>query len=193
MLDASSDHPRAATGAEERAATPPAGHPDGGRPPRRPAAVLVAVLGVLVIASTVGYVLLTGGFGSTAAGADLEGRWSGTGTVAACDGVACPPEREFVLTVDCSWSSCTVPVFDESAELGGAGDRFTASGQIPPWHLRSCPGGGFVTGRWVLELHRDGQAVVGRYTEETTSGCGPVVSRTVSTSVASWDLWLSRT
>ncbi len=192
MYDARSDHPGAATGTEDPVATLPAGPGADGRPSRRPAALLVAVLGALVVAASLGYVLVTGGFGSTAPGAELEGRWSGTGTVATCDGIGCPPGREFALAVDCSWSSCTVPVFDEPAELERAGDRFTASGQIPPWHLDSCAGGGFVTGRWSLDLRLDGGTLVGRYSEETTSGCGSVVSRTVSTTEASWDVSLTR-
>ena len=189
------DRARAATAPEvERpAVSPPAVHAGAGRSSRRPAAVLMLVLGALVAVCTVGYVVLTGGFGSTAPGADLEGNWSGTGTVVSCDGVVCPPGETITLAVDCSWSACTVSVFDEPAELQGPGDRVTAAGSIPPWHLDSCTGGGFVTGRWFLDLTRDGKVLTGRYTEEVTSGCGSVVSRTVSTTETSWDVELTRT
>ena len=162
-------------------------------PVTRSAAVLVGVLAALVVALTVGHVVLTGGSGFAGSGAELEGRWSGTGTVATCDGGVCPPSEAIDLDIDCSWSGCTVSVLDEPAELVAAGDRFTATGSVPPWHLDPCTGGGFTTGRWSLDLALDGDVLTGRYTEQTTSGCGSVVSRTVSTTETSWDLELPRT
>ncbi|MGY1771197.1 hypothetical protein [Blastococcus sp. SYSU D00813] len=167
--------------------------PGPGRSPRRPAVVLVVVLGVLIVASAAAYLVVNGGFGSPAAGADLEGEWAGTGTVAACEGRICPPGEEIGLSVECSWSTCTVEVGDQRAELeAGEGDRVTAAGSVPPQHLPPCSGGGFATGRWSLELDPDGDALTGRYTEETTSSCGPVVSRSVSTTRVAWDLRVIR-
>ncbi len=177
-------------------ATSPSPGPDAGTttsgPARRLTVVLVAVLGVLLAVFAVVAYVLTGGFGSTAPGAELEGRWSGTGTVATCDGVVCPPGEEAELVVDCSRTSCTVEVLDERAEIQEAGDGFTASGSIPPWHLGSCTGGGFVTGQWSLDLTLDGDVLEGHYTEQTTSSCGPVVSRTTTTTEAALDLELTR-
>ena len=69
--------------------------PPVARSSRRPAAVLVGVFLTLAV----GYVVLTGGSGSTAPGAELEGRWSGTGTPATCDGVVCPPGEAIDLLV----------------------------------------------------------------------------------------------
>lgn len=169
----------------------PAGAARPGRSWRRPA-VLVAVLGVLIVASAAAYLVVVG-FGPPAAGADLEGEWRGTGAIATCEGRICPPGEEIGLSIECSWSTCTVEVADERAELeAGEGDRLTASGAIPPQHLPRCPGGGFVTGRWSLELDPDGDVVTGRYTEQTTSGCGPAVSPSVSTTRVAWDLRVTR-
>ncbi|MGY1813967.1 hypothetical protein [Blastococcus sp. SYSU D00820] len=161
------------------------------RPSRRPAIVLIAVLGVLIVGGVVAY-LLVFGFGSDAPGSDLEGRWTGTQTVASCEAVVCPPGEEAELVVECSWTACTVEVFDDPVELEPSGDGVSASGSVPPWALDSCVGGGFVTGRWALDLRLDGETLTGRYTEEVTSGCGPVGSRSVSVTESSWDLTLTR-
>ncbi|MGY1618135.1 hypothetical protein ACI797_15455 [Geodermatophilus sp. SYSU D00691] len=179
-------------GSRPPAEPPPAVDPGAEPSSRRRVVVLVVVLAALVAATAAGYVLTTGGFGSSAPGAELEGRWSGTGTVASCEGAYCALTEEITLEIDCSWSSCSVHVFGEPAQLQEAGNRFTAAGSIPPWELDSCAGGGLSTGRWSLDLGLDGQTLTGRYTEGTTSRCGPVVSTPVSTTETAWDFELTR-
>ena len=192
MDETRSDRAGAAPQTADPAGTPPVVRSRAGRSSGRLAVILIVVLGTLADAFAVVYVLRTGVFGSHAPGAELEGRWSGRATVATCEGLICPPSEEIALAIDCSWSSCTVLVFDEPAEIEQAGDRFTASGPIPPWHLEACTGGGFVTGRWSLDLGLEGEALVGRYAEETTSNCGPLLSRSLILTEASWDFELTR-
>ena len=157
--------------------------------------VVIAVAGYLAVGGRQNP--LTGAGASSgddgpAASSDLEGEWSGEGSVTRCAGVddsTCRGTRTVTLAIDCSGKRCEVTPF--APAYGRPPLRFTdgsyvAAGPLPPAVAPTCGGTPTSTAQWRLDLALRNGRLTGTYAESTIQSfdCG-------GTGVA-WELVLER-
>jgi hypothetical protein len=131
--------------------------------------------------------------GTEVPSSELEGEWSGEGTLSRCAGYeddGCPRTLSITLSIDCSDSPCTVTPFDRSyghPPLRFEDGRYRAAGPVPPELAPTCGGVPTRSALWRLELTVVEGRLGGSYEESTVQGfdCG-------ATGVA-WDVALDRT
>jgi hypothetical protein len=123
---------------------------------------------------------------------ELEGEWSGEGTLTDCAGFddeACSGSRTITLTIDCAPVVCVVTPLD-----GGYGapplrfddGRYRAAGPVPPELAPTCGGAPTRSALWQLQLVAGGGRLGGTYQESTIQGfdCGATF--------LAWDVVLER-
>jgi hypothetical protein len=122
---------------------------------------------------------------------ELEGVWSGSGSLTHCAGFdeGCSRTRSISLTIDCSGKRCQVIPFDDSygsPSLRFRDGRYRAAGPVPAAVAPRCGGSPAYTDLWRLEVTVRGGRLVGSYAESTVQSfdCG-------ATGVA-WDVVLDR-
>jgi hypothetical protein len=112
--------------------------------------------------------------------AELEGEWSGEGSLTRCAGFEdedCAGTRAITLTIDCSSGGCSVTPVDRghgSPPLRFEDGIYRAAGPVPPDDAPTCGGVPTRSALWRLELTaRDGR-LSGSYAESTVQGfdCG---------------------
>ena len=130
--------------------------------------------------------------GSPVPSSELEGVWSGSGSLTRCAGFddgGCSRTRSISLTIDCSGKRCQVIPFDDSygsPPLRFRDGRYRAAGPVPAAVAPLCGGSPAFTDLWRLELTVLDGRLLGTYAESTVQSfdCG-------ATGVA-WDLVLDR-
>jgi hypothetical protein len=130
--------------------------------------------------------------GSPVPSSDLEGEWSGEGSLTRCAGFDdedCSGTRTITLAIDCSGERCAVIPFDRdygSPPLRFEDGTYRAAGPVPPEAAPTCGGVPTRSALWRLELVAGGGRLGGIYAESTIQGfdCG-------ATGVA-WEVVLER-
>jgi hypothetical protein len=175
-----------------------------GRPPRLAAVGLPAALACLIAVVVAAYLVVDGrrspdtqpsissSAGSPVPSSELEGEWSGEGSLTRCAGFdeGCPGTLSVTLIIDCSKKLCAVTPFDRSygsPPLRFGDGSYRAAGPVPADAAPTCGGAPTHSALWRLVLIvRDGR-LSGSYAESTVQGfdCG-------ATGVA-WEFTLDRT
>jgi hypothetical protein len=161
------------------------------RPPRWATVGVPVVLAALIVVAVVAYLLVldresaapppsaTVPAGSAVPASELEGEWSGEGSLIRCAGVddGCAETLPITLTIDCPGKVCAVSPFDRSygsPRLAFADGRYRAAGPVPADVAPTCGGVPTHSALWRLELTVQNGRLAGDYAESTVQGfdCG---------------------
>ena len=172
-----------------------AGRPRGPRPggPPRWATVGIPLVLLAIVAAVVIAYLVVGDApedgngpgsappsGSEVPSADLEGDWTGEGSLTRCAGFDdedCSGTRPVTLSIDCAGDPCRVTPFEVtygSPPLRFEDGRYRAAGPLPPELAPTCGGSPTRSAQWRLELVVVQGRLGGTYEESTIQGfdCG---------------------
>ena len=165
--------------------------PQGGSSPRWSTVGLRVALAPLIAVVVAGCISVDGrdgvdplpsmttSTGSAVPSSELEGVWSGEGSLLRCAGFddGCAETLPITLTIDCSDKVCAVSPFDRSygsPPLTFSAGRYRAAGPVPADVAPTCGGVPTRSALWRLELIvREGR-LGGSYAESTVQGfdCG---------------------
>ena len=112
--------------------------------------------------------------GSPVPSSELEGEWSGEGSLTDCAGYddGCPRTRSVTLSIDCS-GPCAVVPFDRAygrPSLTFEDGGYRAAGPVPPKLAPVCDGRPASSALWKLELVPTDGRLRGSYAETTVQG-----------------------
>ncbi|MFD2092119.1 hypothetical protein [Blastococcus deserti] len=178
--------------AQAPSAQAPSAQPPSAQPPRWTTVGLPVGLIGLVVALLAAYLVVDArrgvdprlptmpAAGSALPSSELDGQWSGEGSLTRCAGFDdqdCPETRSITLTIDCSQDPCAVTPFRRgygSPPLPFEDGEYQAAGPVPPEVAPTCGGTPTRSALWRLHLvARDGR-LGGTYSESTVQGfdCG---------------------
>jgi hypothetical protein len=163
-----------------------------GRPPRWATVGLPVVLAALIAVAVTAYLLVddqesaapppstTVSAGRAVPASELEGEWSGEGSLIRCAGFdddGCAETLPITLTIVCSGKVCAVRPFDRSygsPRLAFSDGRYRAAGPVPADVAPTCGGVPTRSALWRLELTVLDGRLAGDYAESTVQGfdCG---------------------
>jgi hypothetical protein len=110
---------------------------------------------------------------------ELDGRWSGEGSLTDCAGFdqGCPETLAMTLAIDCSGAPCVVTPFDGehgSPPLRFEDGRYRATGPVPADDAPRCGGAPASTALWRLDVAARDGVLTGSYSESTLQSfdCG---------------------
>jgi hypothetical protein len=117
--------------------------------------------------------------GSAVPASELEGEWSGEGSLIRCAGFddGCTETLPITLTIDCPGKVCAVSPFDRSygrPRLAFSDGRYRAAGPVPADAAPECGGVPTHSALWRLELAVQDGRLAGEYAESTVQSfdCG---------------------